>query len=148
MTKHQAPKTYLGFDFGTRQIGVAIGQTLTRTARGLASVSANKGEPDWAAIDALLKEWEPDGLVVGIPLNMDGSEQKVTHQARMFANKLQMRYGLPLYEADERLTTAAAKSNIFEELGFRGLTKSAIDEQSAVLILTSWLEEHMETGNE
>lgn len=128
----------LGFDFGTKHIGVAVGQTVTRTANPLTALKADNGIPRWQDIDALIQEWAPQVLLVGIPLNMDGSEQLLTHQARKFANRLADRYKLPVHHIDERLTTVEAKQQLFEQGGYRALTKSQIDSYAAKIIIESW----------
>lgn len=103
--------TVLGFDFGTKYIGVAIGQTITNTASPAGTLRAQDGIPDWQEIDDLINAWKPEQLVVGLPLNMDGSEQVVTHQAKKFANRLSHRYKLNVALVDERLSTWEAKQS-------------------------------------
>lgn len=125
----------LAFDFGTSNIGVAVGQAVTGTANPLAALKAQDGIPKWAQIEALLKEWQPDLCVVGLPLNMDGTEQPMTQRARKFANRLHGRFGVSVELQDERLTTVSAKEYLFEHGGYKGLSKDAIDSASACLIL-------------
>ncbi|CAX61201.1 MULTISPECIES: Holliday junction resolvase RuvX [Erwinia] len=132
--------TLLAFDFGTKSIGVAIGQQLTGTARPLAALKAQDGTPDWNKIEALLKEWEPDRVVVGLPLNMDGTEQPLTARARKFANRIHGRFGVQVDLHDERLSTVEARAELFERGGFRALSKGSVDSLSAVIILESWFE--------
>lgn len=134
--------TMLSFDFGTKSIGVAIGQQLTGTARPLSALKANDGVPDWNKIEALLKEWQPDRVVVGLPLNMDGTEQPLTARARKFANRLHGRFGVQIELHDERLSTVEARAELFERGGFRALSKGSVDSLSAVIILESWFENH------
>ncbi|WP_171148824.1 Holliday junction resolvase RuvX [Erwinia sp. JH02] len=134
--------TMLSFDFGTKSIGVAIGQQLTGTARPLTALKANDGVPDWNKIEALLKEWQPDRVVVGLPLNMDGTEQPLTVRARKFANRLHGRFGVQIELHDERLSTVEARAELFERGGFRALSKDSVDSLSAVIILESWFENH------
>ena len=100
---------YLGFDYGTRQIGVAVGQAVTGQARELLTLKAQNGVPDWQQIQRLLDEWRPTALVVGLPLNMDGTPSEMSERAERFARRLHGRYGLPVHTHDERLTTYAAK---------------------------------------
>ncbi|WP_392565196.1 Holliday junction resolvase RuvX [Utexia brackfieldae] len=133
--------TIIGFDFGTSSIGVAIGQDITKTARPLQAFKARDGVPDWQKIDHMLKEWQPDYLVVGLPLNMDGTEQPLTIRARKFAARLHGRFGYQVHLQDERLTTVEAKSYIFETSGYRGLQKGRVDAASAVIILESWFDQ-------
>ncbi len=106
--------TLLAFDFGTRSIGVAIGQRITGTARPLAAIKAQDGTPDWNIIARLLKEWQPETVIVGLPLNMDGTEQPLTARARNFANKIHGRFGVPITLHDERLSTVEARAGLFE----------------------------------
>ena len=132
--------TALAFDFGTKSIGCAVGQSITGTAQALPAFTAQDGIPNWDAIAKCLKEWKPDVVVVGLPLNMDGTEQDLTLRARKFANRLQGRFGLNVQLQDERLTTTEARSEIFDRGGFRALKKGKVDGISACLILESWFE--------
>ncbi|GAA0492354.1 Holliday junction resolvase RuvX [Tatumella punctata] len=135
-------KTLLGFDFGTKSIGVAVGQQLTGTARPLAAIKARDGVPDWNLLEKLLKEWQPDLVVVGLPLNMDGTEQPLTARARKFANRIHGRFGVAVELQDERLSTVEARAGLFETGGYRALTKGNVDSGSAVIIVESWLDHH------
>jgi len=139
MPKHLQPQTILGFDFGTRHIGIAVGQTITATATALTTISAKHGHPRWQDITTLVTQWQPDALVVGIPLNMDGTTQPLTKLAERFAAQCQTRYDLPVYHVDERLTTTAAKQQLFTAGGYQALQKSAIDSTAAKIIVESWL---------
>lgn len=132
--------TVIAFDFGTSSIGCAIGQDITKTARALCAFKARDGKPNWETIEKVLKEWQPDYLVVGLPLNMDGSEQELTVRAKKFANRLHGRFGYKVELQDERLSTVEAKSNLFSAGGYRSLNKGNIDAGSAVIILESWFE--------
>ena len=132
--------TALAFDFGTKSIGCAIGQSITGTAQALPAFKAQDGIPNWEAIEKCLKEWKPDVVIVGLPLNMDGTEQNLTLLARKFANRLQGRFGVNVHLQDERLTTTQARSEIFERGGFKALKKGKVDGISACLILESWFE--------
>ncbi|CEE91928.1 putative Holliday junction resolvase [Xenorhabdus nematophila str. Anatoliense] len=133
-------RTIIAFDFGTRSIGAAIGQEVTGTARALSAFKANEGSPNWQLIEKLLKEWQPDLVIVGLPLNMDGTEQPVTAQARKFANRLHGRFGIQVALHDERLTTVEARSHLFDHGGYKALNKGKVDAASAVIILESWFE--------
>ena len=132
--------TVLAFDFGTKSIGCAVGQSITGTAQALPAFKAQDGIPNWIAIENCLKEWKPDVLVVGLPLNMDGTIQDLTLRAKKFANRLHGRFGITVELQDERLTTMEARSEIFERGGFRSLKKNKVDGISACLILESWFE--------
>ena len=133
--------TLLAFDFGTRSIGVAIGQRITGTARPLTAIKAQDGTPDWNIIGRLLKEWQPEAVIVGLPLNMDGTEQPLTARARNFANKIHGRFGVAITLHDERLSTVEARAGLFERGGFRALNKGSVDSASAVVILESYFEQ-------
>lgn len=135
-------QTILAFDFGTYSIGCAVGQSITGTAQGLLSFKAQDGIPNWDQIGKVIAEWQPDLLVVGLPLNMDGTEQPLTQRARKFGNRLNGRFNLPVAFQDERLTTVAAKSEIFSRGGYKALKKDKVDSISACLILESWFEEN------
>ena len=133
--------TLLAFDFGTRSIGVAIGQRITGTARPLAALKAQDGTPDWNLIARLLKEWQPETVIVGLPLNMDGTEQPLTARARNFANKIHGRFGVAITLHDERLSTVEAHAGLFEHGVFRALDKGSVDSASAVVILESYFDQ-------
>lgn len=135
-------KVLMAFDFGTKRIGVAVGQTITQSARGICTLPAKDGKPQENAIKQLIKKWQPDGLIVSIPLNMDGTDQPITAKARQFAASLRTECELPVYEADERLTTKAAREQLFDEGGFKALQDGQVDSVAAQLILETWLLEH------
>jgi len=134
------PRTLLGFDFGTRRIGIAVGQELTGTARPLTTLASRDGGPDWTAIGKLIEEWHPAALVVGIPYHMDGSEMELTRLATRFGNRLRGRYNLPVFTVDERLTSAEAEQVLRAD--GRRFDKGAVDQLAAQLILQSWLDQH------
>jgi putative Holliday junction resolvase len=131
----------MGFDFGMKRIGVAIGQIVTKTARPLDTIQAKEGEPNWHAITKLIKKWLPDTLVVGVPLNMDGTDQPMSQHARQFANALRERYQLPVHEIDERLTTKDAREQLFIKGGYKALQDGQVDRIAAQLILQNWFAE-------
>ncbi|KID55264.1 Holliday junction resolvase [Pseudoalteromonas luteoviolacea] len=146
--KPKTPKgqrTVMGFDFGTKSIGMAIGQEVTGTATSLGAVKARDGIPHWPDIEQHVNEWKPDLLVVGLPLNMDGTNQQVTFSAKKFANRLHNNYRLPVETQDERLTTTDAKARLFDQGGYRSLAKDNVDGMSAVIILESFFEQMWET---
>ena len=144
MVNNQEPKTLLGFDFGMRSIGVAVGQTLTKTATPLTAIKANYGMPHWEQIDKLIASWKPKAIVVGEPLSEAGLALDVTKEARQFAQALKKRYNLPVYQINEHLTTIEARAQIFSKNGYKALKKSAVDAKSAQLILEDWLKQHSE----
>jgi len=128
----------LAFDFGTTRIGIAVGQTLTGTATAIAPIGAHDGIPDWDLLDRVIQEWNPDALVVGIPLNMDGSISDMARRARKFANRLHERYRLPSFLMDERLSTREAKQIHRAAGGGSNYKKESVDGIAAQLILASW----------
>ena len=133
--------TVLAFDFGTRKIGVAVGNTVVRVAHPLTTVEGEANAVRLKAIDALVAEWAPGGFVVGRPLDGDGSEHEMTARAERFARQLEARFGLPVARVDERYTTRAAATAL-SEAGVRGRARdAALDEVAAQLILQSWFDE-------
>ena len=132
-------ETAMGFDFGTRKIGMAIGQSITNTANPIDTIYSKDGVINWDEIRKIINQWQPDILVVGLPLNMDGSEQPITATAKKFANDLSIRFNLKVELVDERLTTKASKEYIFNEHGYKGLKKISVDSMSAKLILEQWM---------
>lgn len=140
MPKEKGQRTIIGFDFGKKYIGVAVGQEITGSATPLGSVKAKDGIPHWQSLATYLTEWQPDLIVVGLPLNMDGSEQQLTLDAKKFGQRIAGRFGLTVEFQDERLTTADAKAQLFARGGYRNLKKDNIDAESARLIIESFFE--------
>jgi putative Holliday junction resolvase len=103
------PRTYLSFDYGQRRVGVAVGNTLRGAGQPLKTI-ASEGDARFAAIAALIKEWQPDALVVGVPFHPDGAPHHNTQRARRFARQLHGRFHLAVHEVDERYTTTEALS--------------------------------------
>ncbi len=134
--------TVLAFDFGTRRIGVAVGNTLVRAAHPLATIDEARGEARFAAIGALVAEWRPGVLVVGIPVHADGTEHAMTKAARRFARELAARFRLPVAAADERHTTAEAAGRLAgARAGRRG--RETRDALAAQAILQGWFDERL-----
>ncbi|HET9678690.1 MAG TPA: Holliday junction resolvase RuvX [Buchnera sp. (in: enterobacteria)] len=131
--------TILAFDFGTKNIGIAIGQKFTYTARPLTSITSQRGIPNWTNLKKIFLEWKPICVVVGLPLNIDGSKQKITYQSEKFARQIKKKFNIEVYLHDERLSTIEAKNLIFKRKGYKFLKKKFIDSQSAAVILESWL---------
>ena len=141
MSSSAFEQSVLGFDFGMKSIGVAIAQSVTGTAAPLSAIKAVNGIPDWQIIVDLHQQWQPDSIVVGAPLNMDGSVQHTTFAARKFANRLQQKLKQQVFTFEERLTTVEAKARLFELGGYKKLEKGKIDSVSACLIIEHWLEQ-------
>ena len=125
----------MAFDYGLRHVGVAVGNSLIANANPVSIVRARDGAPDWDAIAALLKEWQPTYVVVGLPLNMDGTESEMSLRARKFVRQLQGRFGLVCRLQDERLTSRSAKQTRREQTGRRSPPESTVDAEAACLIL-------------
>ncbi|MDZ4263702.1 MAG: Holliday junction resolvase RuvX [Pseudomonadota bacterium] len=136
-------RTLLGFDFGLKRIGVAVGQELTGTTRPLTTVNVNNQLIDWPHIERLLNEWQPDLIIVGLPLNMDGSEAEIGQRARRFSNQLHGRFNRPVALVDERLTSIEAEQIVTEARRHGQMkkqkAKESVDQIAAELILKSWL---------
>lgn len=128
--------TLLAFDYGTQKIGVANGNSLLGTASPLTALTCKNTQPNWDEIAALISEWQPDTLVVGLPLNMDGSESESSQRARKFARRLQGRFGKKVYMVDERLSTREAR----ERTGIQAADKR-VDSMAAVIIAEGFLNE-------
>nr|WP_115309230.1 Holliday junction resolvase RuvX [Kingella potus] len=132
------PGTCLAFDFGEKRIGVAQGGAETATAHPLATVSGDSNEKKFAAIAALIKEWQPDYLVVGLPVHSDGTEHHLTRLAGKFGRRLHARFGLPVYWADERHTSLLAESLLAEAQVFGKKQKNILDSVAAQAILSGF----------
>ncbi|WP_435627630.1 Holliday junction resolvase RuvX [Candidatus Ferrigenium straubiae] len=136
-----AQGTLLAFDFGTRRIGVAVGNTLLRSANPLTTIDEEKTDARFAMIAALLAEWQPCALVVGLPSNDDGTPHELTALARRFANRLKGRFNLPAILVDERYTSLSASAALNEQ-GVRGKKqKPLIDQYAAQQILQAYFDE-------
>ncbi len=135
----------MAFDFGRRRIGVACGDTLSRTATPLSGVPAAAGEPAWERIEGMLRDWQPTLLVVGLPYNLDDSENGMTRAARAFAAQLTARHGLPVQLVDERYSSLEAGSRLAHERETgrrkRRVAKADVDAAAACVILERWFSE-------
>ncbi len=128
----------LAFDYGLRNIGLAVGQELLGTATALPPLKANDGVPRWEEIQEQIREWQPDLLLVGLPLNMDGSDSDMAQRAKKFTNRLHGRFQLPCEQMDERLSSFEAKQLASEDGQWRDYSKNPVDSIAAKLILESW----------
>jgi putative Holliday junction resolvase len=135
----------LAFDYGSRRIGVAVGQTTTGTASPAGVIPVAR-TPDWAALERCVREWSPTRLLVGLPYNMDGTETLLTGTCRSFGKELSRRFGLPVEFVDERLTSAAAQADLRDArrsgARTRRVTREDIDANAARVILETWLGGH------
>ena len=128
----------MAFDFGTRRIGVASGQEILGTGKPLTMLPARDGVPDWEQIGRLLKEWQPDRVLVGLPLNMDDTENDMCARARKFGKRLHGRFHVEVEMVDERLTSFEAKGDVMASGGSRDFGRDGVDDRAAVLILEPW----------
>lgn len=139
MTPARGGEHVLAFDFGLRQIGVAVGNLRFATSEPLTVLSAREGQPDWDSVAALIDDWQPGHVLVGDPLNMDGTASELGARAAKFARRLHGRFGVEVSMVDERLTSFAVKSEQ-REAGHRGdYRRRPVDDLAAELILRDWL---------
>lgn len=138
----------LGFDYGKRRVGIAVGSSVTGKARPLTTLEHHDGVPDWSALDQIIDEWQPVSLVIGLPLQADGQSQKMTRRAVNFAQEARGRYKRPVHTVDERYTTIEAVRRLksARASGSRGrrTARGDIDAMAAQTILESWLSGHLE----
>jgi len=138
-----APNIALGFDYGARRIGIALGNMISRSARALEVLANGDRGPDWPRLDSVVREWRPDVLLVGLPLTIDDGEQGASRAARAFAQQLQARYGLNVTLVDERHTSQEAAQR-FAARRAGGVAKrkhaAALDAVAAEIIVERWLE--------
>lgn len=134
--------TLLGFDFGTRRIGVAVGESMLGQAHPLTVIHGEANDQRFADIEKLIKEWQPVGLIVGLPTHMDGGEHEMTARCQRFANQLKGRFGLPVELADERLSSQDAESRLREVGKTSKTARPHLDAVAAQLILQTWFDTH------
>ena len=154
MSNRTSHKLVMAFDYGLKQIGVAVAQTVTRSARPLCILSAQQGVPDWGEVERLLQEWQPASCIVGLPINMDGSDSEMAERAKKFARRLEGRFAVAVEMFDERLSSFEVKQqrkdNIYAaQRGARGSDQeepikcpaaNKLDAEAAAVILQSWLD--------
>lgn len=131
--------SYVGFDYGQKYLGLATGQSITGTAQPLTTINMLQGKPNWPEIENIINEWRPNALIIGIALQPDGTDSKLSKLAKKFGATLNQKFKLPVHFVDERLTSVAAR----EALGVSSFPtlkqKREIDRISAAIILESWL---------
>jgi putative holliday junction resolvase len=136
-------KRILSFDYGEKRIGVAAGDTLTRHAQPVATLTAQAGGPDWRGLERTLDEWRPELIVLGIPYNMDGTEGRLTGAARAFGRELERRFGLKVMEVDERLSSREAAERLAARRASgrmkRRVKRADLDAEAACVLLEQWL---------
>jgi len=134
----------LGFDYGEKRIGVASGQSITRSANPITTLSSINNKPDWLAIEALIKEWEPDALIIGLPFFLDGSKSEMTARAEKFSRQLEGRFNLPVYTHNEALSSFEAEQFLQQKSAGKKNqhNKQDIDKIAAAIIVQNWLEQN------
>ncbi len=136
-------ESYIGIDFGLANIGVAIGQSITKTASALKTIHTNH-KFNWDELDTIIKQWQPSAIIIGRPLTENGQEQLSTKQAKNFANKVRNRYQIEVFEVDERYSSMQAQSD-FADARKHGMAKKkhnkSLDAHAAKNILQRWLNE-------
>ena len=137
--------TWLGFDYGKRRTGVAVGQTTTGTATPLAVVHQGSEARDWQPFEKIIREWRPRGMVVGLPLGSDGESTNLSREARRFGNQLSAQVNVPVFFQDERLTSKAAEAQFAQRRrdgAARRKDARLVDAMAAAVILENWLQSH------
>lgn len=143
LASRDASDTYLGFDFGSKKIGAAVGQTITGTASPLQTIPSINQNPNWQIISQLITDWQPAGLVVGISRRTDGSDNPITPRMLKFCRQLEGRFKLPVYQQDETLSTFEAKQMLFDDVSVSATRLWQVQDQlAAQLILQTWLNNH------
>lgn len=141
MPEPRSPQTVLAFDFGLRRIGVAVGQQVTASASAIATVANREAGPDWQHLDSLLEEWQPQRLIVGLPLDREGKPTVLAPAIEAFCAALG-RYSLPIETIDERLSSSEANAQLKanRQAGARRrIGKAAVDAAAAAIIAERWL---------
>jgi len=133
-------RSVLGFDYGLSRIGIASGQTITKTATPVATLTTVRERPDWDRIGKQIHQWKPDALIVGVPYLADGGETDMTRAARNFARKLEHRYNLPVIEFDENYSSRAAEEQLKRARKISKHNKHEIDKMAAAIIVQGWLD--------
>jgi len=134
--------TVLAFDFGTKRIGVAVGESMIGLAHPLSEIVGEASEPRFAAIAKVIAQWQPRRLVVGLPLTEEGAPQESTRRAQRFARQLEGRFGLPVSFVDERYTSVDAEAGMREAGGRKAINEKRVDSAAAQLILQQYFHEH------
>jgi putative holliday junction resolvase len=137
-----ATGTVLAFDFGTKRIGVAVGESMLGLAHPLAGIAEEETEPRFAAIARVIDEWKPQRLVVGLPLSTDGTQHDLTRRAQRFSRQLEGRFGLPVSLVDERYTSVDAEAGLREAGAHKAIREKRTDSAAAQLILQQYFHEN------
>ncbi len=138
---NQREGNIIGFDFGQKRIGVAIGNNISKSAQALITIESTSSNQKFEVIQKIMDEWQPVSIVVGVPFNVDGSEHKVTNLCKKFAKQLEQKYALPIYLIDERYTSIEASYEIQDKKIDLKKKKLLIDQIAAKIILQSYLDQ-------
>ena len=138
---NQREGNIIGFDFGQKRIGVAIGNNISKSAQALITIESASNNQKFEAIQKIMDEWQPVSIVVGVPFNVDGSEHKVTNLCKKFAKQLEQKYALPIHLIDERYTSIEASYEIQHKKIDLKKKKLLIDQIAAKIILQSYLDQ-------
>ncbi len=140
-SQNQREGNIIGFDFGQKRIGVAIGNNISKSAQALITIESASNNQKFEAIQKIMDEWQPVSIVVGVPFNVDGSEHKVTNLCKKFAKQLEQKYALPIHLIDERYTSIEASYEIQDKKIDLKKKKLLIDQIAAKIILQSYLDQ-------
>ena len=140
-SQNQREGNIIGFDFGQKRIGVAIGNNISKSAQALITIESASSNQKFEAIQKIMDEWQPVSIVVGVPFNVDGSEHKVTNLCKKFAKQLEQKYALPIHLIDERYTSIEANYEIQDKKIDLKKKKLLIDQIAAKIILQSYLDQ-------
>jgi len=140
-SQNQREGNIIGFDFGQKRIGVAIGNNISKSAQALITIESASNNQKFEAIQKIMDEWQPVSIVVGVPFNVDGSEHKVTNLCKKFAKQLEQKYALPIHLIDERYTSIEASYEIQHKKIDLKKKKLLIDQIAAKIILQSYLDQ-------
>ena len=140
MTEQQIT-TVLGFDYGAKRIGIATGQTITRTATPVTTLTQVNSSPDWAGIQRLIEQWKPDALIIGVPYFLDGKESEMTKIVMNFGSELEQRFARPVLRVNETLSSYEAEEVLKKNTKIGKHNKQEIDKMAAALIVQSWLDQ-------
>ena len=131
----------IGIDYGLKHIGISVGDTVSKSAKPLCGFEY-KGEELMSKLQEIIERWQPEKVIVGLPLNADGTTQPLTEKVSLFAHAFSSRFGLPVECVDERWSTVEAKANLHGAIKTKKVSKSMVDAESAKLILEQWLLEN------
>lgn len=130
----------IGLDYGKSRIGIASGQMITKTATPIATIAAKQGEPEWHELDKIIKQWRPSDIIVGLPIDAKDQETKITEEARVFAQKIELRYQKPVHLISETFSTREARWRL-EEVQNKSNRHLKVDAFAACVILETWMNE-------